>query len=199
MSSESSVTVSSKSAPTDGEIKVGERLRAIRNLRRYTLKETAERASLSESFLSQVERDQAGASLASLQRIAGALGVSIADLFEPDGPRKPRVLRADARPVLSFGNLGRKYLLSPRPLEQLEVLVCAFDVGGSTGDEPYTHGDSEELLVVLSGEIRLQLDTEVYELHVNDSIDYRSSVPHRVVNSGDEPAEVMFIMSPPSL
>jgi transcriptional regulator with XRE-family HTH domain len=193
------VTASPEAGAVLSEIKIGERLRAIRNLRRYTLKETAERAGLSESFLSQVERDQAGASLASLQRIVAALGVNISDLFEPDGLRKPRVLRAHARPVLAFGNLGHKYLLTPRPLERLEVLVCAFEVGGSTGDEPYTHGDSEELMVVLSGEIHLQLGTDVYELEAGDSIDYRSSVPHRVVNTGDELAEVMFIMSPPSL
>jgi len=193
------VTTPPQTGVTVAEIKIGERLRAIRNLRRYTLKETAERAGLSESFLSQVERDQAGASLASLQRIATALAVNISDLFEPDDFRKPRVLRSHGRPVLSFGNLGRKYLLTPRPLERLEVLVCAFDVGGSTGDEPYTHGDSEELLLVLSGEIHLQLGTDVYELEVGDSIDYRSSVPHRIVNTGDETAEVLFIMSPPSL
>ncbi len=180
-------------------VDVGERLRAIRRLRRATLKTVAERADLSESFLSQVERGRANASVASLKRIAAALGVSVADLFEPNGSTgKPRVLRREARPNLAFGTLGRKYMLTPRPLENLQVIVGELDTGGSTGEEPYTHGDSEELLVVLEGHVSLQLDADMFELSTGDSIDYRSSTPHRLVNLGAESAEVMWIISPPS-
>ena len=180
-------------------VDVGERLRAIRTLRRVTLKTVADRAGLSESFLSQVERGRANASVASLKRIAGALGVNVADLFEPNGsPSRPRVLRRESRPTLTFGTLGRKFMLTPRPLEHLQVIVGELEEGGSTGDEPYTHGDSEELLVVLAGTVHLQLGTEVFELRTGDSIDYRSSTPHRLTNPGDETAEVMWIISPPS-
>jgi transcriptional regulator with XRE-family HTH domain len=180
-------------------IDVGERLRAIRTLRRLTLRTVAERTGLSESFLSQVERGRANASVASLKRIAAALGVNVADLFEPNGARtRPRVLRREARPALAFGTLGRKYMLTPRPLEHLQVIVGELGAGGSTGDEPYTHGDSEELLVVLAGVVHLQLGTEVFELREGDSIDYRSSTPHRLTNAGEGTAEVMWIISPPS-
>ncbi|MEX0850856.1 MAG: XRE family transcriptional regulator [Gaiellaceae bacterium] len=180
-------------------IDVGERLRAIRKRRRVTLRTVADRAELSESFLSQVERGRANASIASLKRIAGALGVNVADLFEPNGsPSRPRVLRRERRPTLTFGTLGRKFMLTPRPLEHLQVIVGQLDAGGSTGDEPYTHGDSEELLVVLAGVVSLQLGTEVFELSTGDSIDYRSSAPHRLTNIGGDTAEVMWIISPPS-
>jgi transcriptional regulator with XRE-family HTH domain len=178
---------------------VGERLRAIRQLRRRTLRAVAEQADVSESFLSQVERGKASASIASLTRIASALGVAVSDLFEPDGSRRPpRVLRREARPVLAFGKLGRKYMLTPRPLEHLEVFVGELDPGGSTGEEPYTHGDSEELFLVLGGRVHLQLGTDVHELEAGDSIEYRSSVPHRVTNAGETQAEVMWVISPPS-
>ena len=164
-----------------------------------TLRVVAERAGLSESFLSQVERGRANASVGSLKRIAAALGVTVADLFEPNGrTSRPRVLRRESRPTLSFGTLGRKFMLTPRPLENLQVIVGELDAGGSTGDEPYTHGDSEELLVVLEGVLSLQLGTEVFELSTGDSIDYRSSTPHRLVNIGGETAEVMWVISPPS-
>jgi transcriptional regulator with XRE-family HTH domain len=180
-------------------VDVGERLRAIRRLRRATLKTVADRADLSESFLSQVERGRANASVASLKRIAAALGVNVADLFEPNGSTgNPRVLRREARPNLAFGTLGRKFMLTPRPLENLQVIVGELDTGGSTGEEPYTHGDSEELLVVLTGHVSLQLGTDVFELSTGDSIDYRSSTPHRLVNLGSDAAEVMWIISPPS-
>jgi transcriptional regulator with XRE-family HTH domain len=180
------------------EVDVGERLRAIRGARRATLKTIADRAGVSESFLSQVERGKASASIASLRRIAGALGVSVADLFEPSGPPRPRVLRRDERPALAFGILGRKLLLTPRPLTHLEVFVGELDAGGSTGAEPYAHGDSEELFVVLNGSVQLELGGDVLELDSGDSIDYRSSTPHRIVNTGEGRAEVMWIISPPS-
>jgi transcriptional regulator with XRE-family HTH domain len=180
-------------------VDVGERLRAIRRLRRATLKTVADRADLSESFLSQVERGRANASVGSLKKIAAALGVNVADLFEPNGSTtRPRVLRREARPNLAFGSLGRKFMLTPRPLEHLQVMVGELDAGGSTGDEAYTHGDSEELLVVLEGVLSLQLGSEIFELSTGDSIDYRSSTPHRLVNIGGDPAEVMWIISPPS-
>src|SRR5215831_8260793 len=180
------------------EVDVGERLRDIRRLRRATLKTIADRAGVSESFLSQVERGRASASIASLRRIATALGVSVADLFEPDGPPRPRVLRKDERPSLAFGILGRKLLLTPRPLSHLEVFAGELEVGGSTGEEPYAHGDSEELFVVLSGAVQLELGGELHELEHGDSIVYRSSTPHRISNVGDGLAEVMWIISPPS-
>ena len=179
-------------------VDVGERLRVIRSLRRRTLREVAERAGLSESFLSQVERGRASASIASLRRIADALGVSIADLFQPGGLTQPRVLRREDRPTLAFGILGRKMLLTPRPLHQLEVFVGELDPGGSTGTEQYAHGDSEELFVVLRGTVVLELGDDLHELEPGDSIDYRSSIPHRISNAGDELAEVMWIISPPS-
>jgi transcriptional regulator with XRE-family HTH domain len=180
------------------EVDVGERLRDIRRLRRATLRTIAERAGVSESFLSQVERGRASASIASLQRIAGALGISVSDLFEPGGPPAPRVLRRGERPSLAFGILGRKHLLTQRPLQHLEVFVGELDVNGSTGTEPYAHGDSEELFVVLRGHVQLELGGDIHELGNGDSIDYRSSTPHRVTNIGEEGAEVMWIISPPS-
>ena len=189
---------SAPEAVVEGEIDVGERLRDHRRLRRATLRTIADRAGVSESFLSQVERGRTSASIASLRRIAGALGVTVADLFEPGGPPQPRVLKRAERPTLAFGVLGRKHLLTPRPLQHLEVFVGELDPGGTTGSEPYAHGDSEELFVVLSGHVQLELGGDVHDLETGDSIDYRSSTPHRVNNTGEERAEVMWIISPPS-
>jgi transcriptional regulator with XRE-family HTH domain len=185
-------------AAGEGPIDVGERLRAIRLLRRRTLKAVAEEAGVSESFLSQLERGRTSASVASLQRLAAALGMEISDLFATDGLPRPRVLRREARHLLVWGHLGRKALLTPKPFHSLEVVAAEFDPDGSTGDEPYTHGDSEELLLVVRGRVHLQLGTDVYDLGTGDSVHYRSSTPHRVSNPGAEPAEVLFVISPPS-
>ena len=183
---------------TETSVDVGEQLRAIRRLRRRTLKEVAERAGLSESFLSQVERGRTSASISSLQRIASALGVEVSDVFSFNGVDRPRVVSRAARPAISFGTLGRKALLTPKPFHSVEVVAAEFDAGGSTGEEPYAHGDSEEVFFVVSGEVELYLGGETFALEAGDSAQYRSSTPHRVRNRGSARAEVLFIISPPS-
>jgi transcriptional regulator with XRE-family HTH domain len=185
--------------PTDsGAVDLGERLRAMRMLRRRTLRDVAAAAGVSESFLSQLERGRTGASVASLQRLAAALGIEVSDLFASDGLPRPRVLRREARQLLAWGHLGRKALLTPKPFHALEVVAAEFEPGGSTGDEPYTHGDSEELLLVLAGRVHFQLGDDVHDLGAGDSVQYRSSTAHRVSNPGGETAEVLFVISPPS-
>ena len=185
-------------AESNGSPEVGERLRAIRLLRRLTLREVAEAAGVSESFVSQLERGRSSASVATLQRLAAAVGIEISDLFAAETHSGPHVLRRGQRQLLEWGHLGRKALLTPKPFHSLEVVAASFDAGGSTGDEPYTHGDSEELLLVLAGRVHLQLGSELLDLSTGDSVNYRSSTPHRVSNPGDKAAEVLFVISPPS-
>lgn len=158
----------------------------------------ADDAGVSESFVSQLERGRTNASVASLQRITAALGIEVSDLFASNGLPHPRVLRHEAREPVVWGHLGRKSLLTPKPFHALEVIAAEFDPGGSTGDEPYTHGDSEELLLVIAGRVHVQLGTEVHELRAGDSVNYRSSTPHRVSNPGGDTAEVLYVITPPS-
>ena len=99
----------------DGRVDLGERLKAIRLLRRRTLKDVADAAGVSESFVSQVERGRSSASVATLQRLAAALGIEISDLFATEGLPRPRVLRREARQLLVWGHLGRKALLTAKP------------------------------------------------------------------------------------
>jgi transcriptional regulator with XRE-family HTH domain len=183
---------------SNGQLDLGERLRAIRLLRRLTLREVAAAAGVSESFVSQLERGRSSASVATLQRLAAAVGIEISDLFAGEPESGPRVLRRQERQLLEWGRLGRKALLTPKAFISLEVVAAVFDPDGSTGDEPYTHGDSEELLLVLAGRVQVQLGSELLDLSAGDSVNYRSSTPHRVANPGDETAEVLFVISPPS-
>ena len=183
----------------DTTVRVGEVVRRIRLRRRMTLRELGTRANLSQSFLSQLERGLTQVSIASMRRIADALEINVADLFQDGDSHEPRVLHRDARPTLPFGDGATKSLLTwQKPLENVEVLLTVFEPGGSTGKERYTHGDSEEVLLVLAGTVRLELGERAFALVAGDSIDYRSSVPHRVVNVGATPAEALFVISPPS-
>lgn len=174
---------------------LGSRISEIRRQRRLSLRDVGEYADVSASFLSQVERGQSGASVGTLMKIASALGVSIPDLFS-DGTEAPAsVMRRAQRPVLVSGDGFRKTLLTPRPVKHIEACIGEFDPGASTGD-PYTHGDSQEVLLVLRGDVTTIVGDQTFEMSQGDSLEYRTSVPHGIENTGESTAEVLWIVSP---
>jgi transcriptional regulator with XRE-family HTH domain len=177
---------------------VGVRFREARLRRRLTLKQVASRAKITEGFLSQIERGVGSASIATLRRIAVALGLRMSDLFDPGWSPGPSVLRRADRPSLHFGVLGHKFLLTPVPGRHLEAFIGEFEPGGSTGAEPYVHGDSDELMLVMEGNVRLELGEDTFELGRGDSIEYVSSLPHKVSEAAGQAAEVLWVISPPS-
>src|ERR1700749_3828409 len=60
---------------------LGSRLRALRGDRDETLAQTAERAGISPQYLSEVERGRKEPSSEMIAALAGALGVTVADLM----------------------------------------------------------------------------------------------------------------------
>lgn len=195
-----SAPLASAAWPTGGDhaVDAGSRLRTIRSGRRRTLRDVADAAGCSESFLSQVERGRVSPSIASLRRICDALGIGIHDLFAPQSSGAPTVTRAGDREVLRFGEAARKWLLTPQPMHGLEVVICEFEPGGHTGDEPYVHGDSEEVCVVLEGEVELVVDGERTPLSSGDAARYRSSQSHGIRNLGPGRARVLYAVTPPT-
>jgi len=70
-------------SPVDGLLKsVGAKVRAERKSQGLTLKQVARRTGLSVSLLSQIERAESAASVASLYKISSALRISLRELFE---------------------------------------------------------------------------------------------------------------------
>lgn len=177
---------------------VGEKVKAFRTARRMSLRTLGEATGTTASFLSQFERGLSGVNTSTLMRIAGALGISLTDLFDETAPPVGRVLRKHERPALPPAEGYRKMLLSRRPIRDMEVYIGEFDPGGSTGKRPYSHGDSHELFLVLRGEVELTIGQECHVLSAGDSIEYPTSVPHKTVNIGTEPAEVLWMIAPPT-
>lgn len=177
---------------------LGGRLRARRRAKRLTLREVAERSELTESFLSQLERGISSASVATLQRICVVLGLSVGDLFDESWSHETRIHRHGEGTYLKFGEDAQKVRVSPKANQNLEVLVGEIGPGGSTGTESYAHGDSEETLVVLEGAVEVTVGDETHELGTLDSISYRSSQPHRVVETAGTTARVLWAIGPPS-
>jgi len=182
----------------DEELALGERLRSARRARGMTLRALAERAGVTESFLSQVERDVSSPSIASLQRICRALGLSIAQLFDGT-PRGGRVVRRGERRRVTYPGLGAvDEFLTSDVRGRLQVILSTIEPGGGTGAEPYAHESDEECVVVLEGTLDLWVGDERFVLREGDAITYPSRVPHRNTNRGDHPARVLFCLTPPS-
>jgi transcriptional regulator with XRE-family HTH domain len=185
-------------AATSAHEILGARLKDLRLRRRLSLRQLGELTGTSASFISQLERGLTGASTASLNQMASALGVSVAMLFDSSPSPSPGVLRHSQRPSLPPSGGCRKMLLSRPPVGDMEVYVGEFEIGGSTGPSLYTHGDAHEMLVVLRGVVEVSLGEVRHVLEEGDSVEYRTSVPHRTENIGAGRAEVMWIIAPPT-
>jgi transcriptional regulator with XRE-family HTH domain len=191
------VTTSSP-APATTELQLGPRIRALRQARGFTLRELAERAGVTESFLSQVEREVTSPSIASVQRIAGALDLAIAELFVEEAPHGRVVRRADRRRI-AYPGLGAVDEFLTSGLDgRLQVILSTIEPGGGTGDEPYAHDSDEEVVIVLSGRLELWVADEHHVLEEGDTATYSSRLKHWNRNTGDTTAVVLFCVTPPS-
>jgi transcriptional regulator with XRE-family HTH domain len=70
---------------TDIRVRFGKALRACRTSQRLTQEELAERSGLSQKFIGEIERGLGNPTIETVSQIAGALTVSIGDLFEAAG------------------------------------------------------------------------------------------------------------------
>ncbi|MFF0910853.1 helix-turn-helix domain-containing protein [Microbacterium sp. HMH0099] len=167
-------------SPTSDE-RLGAHLRSLRKARGLTLMQLAEAATLSHPFLSQLERGLARPSMASLERLARALGTSRVQLIAGSEPP-----RADHDPEPSFvgadeGVIGpyaegtaRVLVTGPRRFEPLEFTGSNAEPG-----DHYVH-DEDEFLTVLEGSIVISFGAfGERTLVVGDSVYCRSGTPHR--------------------
>ncbi len=180
------------------ELQLGPRIRALRQARKVTLRELAEEAGVTESFLSQVEREVTSPSIASVQRIARALDLGIAELFADDQPLG-RVVRREDRRRISYPGLNAtdEFLTAGRD-GRLQVILTTLEPGGGTGDEAYTHESDEEVVIVLEGRLELWVGDEHHVLDAGDSITHSSRQPHHNRNPGPGRTVVLFCSTPPS-
>jgi transcriptional regulator with XRE-family HTH domain len=183
---------------TETELQLGPRIRSLRHARHVTLRQLAERAGVTESFLSQVEREVASPSIASVQRIARALDLGIADLFADGEPHSRIVRRADRRRISYPGLDSVDEFLTAGSDGRLQVILSTVEPGGGTGEEAYSHDSDEEVGIVLSGSLVLWVADEHHLLEEGDTITYSSRLPHRNRNAGDRQAVILFCCTPPS-
>lgn len=180
------------------EAVLGHTVRRLREERRMALRELAELAGVSSSFVSQVERGIANPSVASLRRIAEALDTSIGALF--DGTRTAgSLVPANERPrMVHPGRNWEDFLLTPQTAHRLQVILSIIEPGEGSGEEPYSHDSDEECVIVLKGSLEFHVAGETYLMSEGDSLTFESRRPHWNRNPGDTKAEVLWVITPPS-
>ncbi|MGH3002382.1 MAG: helix-turn-helix domain-containing protein [Gaiellaceae bacterium] len=180
---------------------LGAALRQVRRARSLSLADVADATGISASFLSLVENDGSDITIGRLVRLIDFYGISITDLL-PLAARSeyPEVVRpAERRSVQSAVEGIDVFLLAADTRRQMMPLEVVFDPGARLA-EPGQHA-GEEWLLVLEGELRLELDgAEPRVLRKGDTAYYPAERPHLLSNaSAIRRLRVVCVDTPPTM
>ena len=164
--------------------KVAENLRRHRKARAMSLDDLANASGVSRAALSQIETCKSNPTVGVLWKIAVGLGLPIAELIgEPIGGAQV-LRRADAQVLRSSDGRFESRPLAPAGaspfVELYELRIAARSIHAA---EPHAAG-THELLVVLSGQLRMKVGTDVYDLAAGDAIAFAADRPHAYENTG---------------
>lgn len=175
---------------------LGQRIKDARTRRGISLRALANQVGVSPGFLSLVERDQVMPSLASLQKIAVALGIPAGHLIEGP-PEKSPVVKRNQRMRFRFpdDNVERESL-TPSFNHRLQAFVVALNPE-EISTQSYRSHPSEEFIMVLEGALEVDVDGTLYQLEAGDTILYNGTLPHRNRCIGNAPAQYLVINTPP--
>ena len=167
----------------DGDRQIGGHLKVLRAARGMTLDRLAVATGLTKSYLSKIQNSRKLPPIATLSRIAQALGTGIGSFFGDilEAREGASVVRRNERlPVVRGGTaFGYDYvsLAHKRLSKRMEPFVFTFP---SKIDRHvfFDHG-GEEFVFILSGTVEFQVGDERWTLEEGDSIYFDAAIPHR--------------------
>ena len=196
-----------------GPDQLGYRIRQARLARGLSLRETAARAGVSPSLLSQVETGKVQPSVTTLYAVVTCLDLSVDEVLDHQpgaGPVQESrsahpVQRAAEAPTITMGDgvTWQGLAVMPGPGHVDGVLATYAPRAASSGQGTLTRHTGVEHGYVLTGELTLRLESETYVLRAGDSFCFDSTRPHLYVNHTDAEAQgIWYIvdgsMRPPS-
>lgn len=171
---------------------VGQRARALRLARQLTLDELSARSGVSRRTITLLEAGEANASLATLDKLARALGAHFGSLVvdRPVLPFVPEV-SGEVAPVWqdSLGSSAR--LLVAYPVAMTTELWQWELAGGARYQAEADPPGSEELILVTSGELVVEVGDDRLALSPGGYLRLPSDRPYAYSNPG--PGHVRFI------
>ncbi|GAA2248767.1 XRE family transcriptional regulator [Herbiconiux moechotypicola] len=163
---------------------IGELVREARSRAGLSMRALAALVEVSQPFLSQVENGRANPSLATLYRLADALGVPASALL-PEAVSAGDVLQVGADggrmiPVSAEPGSASGRMLTIGAGHPLEVVEYRVAPGESLGG--WFSGPGEQTLFVIEGSVTVELDDgRSFSLKPGGAVTHPSSVPHRWV------------------
>ena len=163
---------------------VADRIRETRTARGWSQQALADLAHVSRRMLGSIERGTANVSLATLDRIATALGLPFAELV-----REPAHSPHSTAPVRMWrGKRTGSYatlLLATAAHQTIELWEWRLAPNDRYQAEPDPPG-MQELIYVLAGTLTLVVAHEHHQIDVGEAIAFRSDQPYSYINAGTE-------------
>lgn len=178
---------------------LGSEIRKLRKARAASLQDLALAIGRSISFVSQVERGRAAASIADLKAIAQHLGVPLGWFFTRDnvpGHERGKIVRSDTRRKLGAVTTGLvEELLSPDIGGAFETFLSTFEPHSEL--KLFNKRSTEEEGYVIKGTLELWIGKKKFVLSAGDSFRIVSE-PFRWANTSEAEAVVVWVIAPPT-
>ncbi len=185
--------------PKRVEAALAHNLRDWRTRRGWSQAELAARAGISKGMLVQVEQSQTNPSIATLCKLANALGVALPRLVEvADEPRIRRVAREDVAWLWhGTGKDSRAGLVggieSPMPVELWEWRMGPRDVYDAVAHPTGTR----EIVYALEGQVAVTVEGVAMTIGEGESAVFQADRPHRYAAAGKRPTRFMMVVVEP--
>ena len=177
---------------------LGVDLRALRKTRGVTLTDLSEKMGRSVGWLSQVERDISSPTINELRQLAKIFNVPLSLFFgssEAKANEVGRIVRKSARRKIGGGDIGLvEELLSPDLTDDFEVLRSVFRPNAKLVN--FVTRPTQEVGYVVSGNLNLWIENEIFELGSGDSFRIRGE-QFKWANPNNEDAIVIWVIAPP--
>lgn len=178
------------------EAHVGERLRALRQQKNFSIRALAARSGLAINTLSMIENGKTSPSVSTLQILARVFEVPIAAFFEQKTIEKKVVhVRAQQRPAVMVDTNRLEHLGKDLAGNAVQPFVVTLEPGSGSGQSLIVH-TGHEFVFCLSGQVIYIIEEETFLLKPGDSIVFQSHLPHRWQNTSSEPAQIILVLIP---
>ena len=178
--------------------RLGEEIRKLRKARGKSLEDLAGAIGRSISFISQVERGRATASIADLRGIALQLDVPLGWFFTYDNApstERGKIVRGNERRRLGTVTTGLvEELLSPDIGGEFEMFLSTFEPGAEL--KTANQRNTEEEGYVIRGALDLWIGKRKFRVNAGDSFRIVGE-PFRWANPTDADAVVVWVIAPP--
>jgi len=167
---------------------VAENLRRRRKIRGMSLDELAVASGVSRAALSQIETAKSNPTLGVLWKIAVGLGIPFSELLGEGAPSVGVLRRADTQVLRSAdGKMESRPVTPAGSSASLEIYELRLAARGSHQSDAHAPG-TKEILIVLSGQLRLHVAEGAFELGPGDSISFSADKPHTYENPAPQEA-----------